>query len=176
MRACWRRKRKAERIGLQDGGSVVVTAAAAAARERASSGGQRVGRVGVCGGEVRGNRDSGRKGLSGSCCPFPRLNLGSHGELGPLRSRRRRCSHRRYRLSRVRGADEVSKEAAAGAVGTAATMSDTRRRVKVYTLNEDRQWDDRGTGHVSSTYVEELKGMSLLVRAESDGKVIGTVG
>uniref|UniRef100_A0A8B9HJJ4 Uncharacterized protein n=1 Tax=Astyanax mexicanus TaxID=7994 RepID=A0A8B9HJJ4_ASTMX len=49
-------------------------------------------------------------------------------------------------------------------------MSDTRRRVKVYTLNEDRQWDDRGTGHVSSTYVERLKGISLLVRAESDGK------
>lgn len=49
-------------------------------------------------------------------------------------------------------------------------MSDTRRRVKVYTLNEDRQWDDRGTGHVSSGYVERLKGMSLLVRAESDGE------
>ncbi|XP_078263082.1 serine/threonine-protein phosphatase 4 regulatory subunit 3 isoform X3 [Rhinoraja longicauda] len=47
-------------------------------------------------------------------------------------------------------------------------MADTRRRVKVYTLNEDRQWDDRGTGHVSSSYVERLKGMSLLVRAESD--------
>lgn len=52
----------------------------------------------------------------------------------------------------------------------ARTMSDTRRRVKVYTLNEDRQWDDRGTGHVSSTYVERLKGMSLLVRAEADGE------
>ncbi|MEE6514119.1 hypothetical protein FKM82_022109 [Ascaphus truei] len=52
-------------------------------------------------------------------------------------------------------------------------MSDTRRRVKVYTLNEDRQWDDRGTGHVSSTYVERLKGMSLLVRAESDGEESG---
>uniref|UniRef100_A0A8C4TIQ8 Serine/threonine-protein phosphatase 4 regulatory subunit 3 n=1 Tax=Erpetoichthys calabaricus TaxID=27687 RepID=A0A8C4TIQ8_ERPCA len=51
-------------------------------------------------------------------------------------------------------------------------MSDTRRRVKVYTLNEDRQWDDRGTGHVSSTYVDRLKGMSLLVRAESDGSVL----
>ena len=76
----------------------------------------------------------------------------------------------------MRGVTEVSKEAAAGTVGTAVTMSDTRRRVKVYTLNEDRQWDDRGTGHVSSIYVEELKGMSLLVRAESDGKVIGTVG
>lgn len=49
-------------------------------------------------------------------------------------------------------------------------MTDTRRRVKVYTLNEDRQWDDRGTGHVSSTYVDRLKGTSLLVRAESDGK------
>uniref|UniRef100_A0A8D0GXC0 Serine/threonine-protein phosphatase 4 regulatory subunit 3B n=1 Tax=Sphenodon punctatus TaxID=8508 RepID=A0A8D0GXC0_SPHPU len=51
-------------------------------------------------------------------------------------------------------------------------MSDTRRRVKVYTLNEDRQWDDRGTGHVSSTYVERLKGTSLLVRAESDGSLL----
>ncbi|PKU40963.1 rna-directed dna polymerase from mobile element jockey-like [Limosa lapponica baueri] len=50
-------------------------------------------------------------------------------------------------------------------------MTDTRRRVKVYTLNEDRQWDDRGTGHVSSCYVERLKGMSLLVRAESDGNI-----
>uniref|UniRef100_A0A665X233 Serine/threonine-protein phosphatase 4 regulatory subunit 3 n=1 Tax=Echeneis naucrates TaxID=173247 RepID=A0A665X233_ECHNA len=51
-------------------------------------------------------------------------------------------------------------------------MSDTRRRVKVYTLNEDRQWDDRGTGHVSSSFVERLKGISLLVRAESDGSLL----
>uniref|UniRef100_A0A8C6CJW1 PP4R3 EVH1-like domain-containing protein n=1 Tax=Monodon monoceros TaxID=40151 RepID=A0A8C6CJW1_MONMO len=51
-------------------------------------------------------------------------------------------------------------------------MTDTRRRVKVYTLNEDRQWDDRGTGHVSSGYVERLKGMSLLVRAKSDGSLL----
>lgn len=46
----------------------------------------------------------------------------------------------------------------------------TRRRVKLYMLNDDRLWDDRGTGHVSSVYVERLKGMSLLVRSESDGK------
>lgn len=50
-------------------------------------------------------------------------------------------------------------------------MSDTRRRVKLYTLNEERQWDDRGTGHVSSAYVDRDKGTSLLVRAETDGKV-----
>ena len=49
-------------------------------------------------------------------------------------------------------------------------MTDTRRRVKLYALNADRQWDDKGTGHVSSNYVERLKGISLLVRAESDGK------
>lgn len=51
-------------------------------------------------------------------------------------------------------------------------MTDTRRRVKLYALNSDRQWDDKGTGHVSSTYVERLKGISLLVRAESDGSLL----
>ena len=49
-------------------------------------------------------------------------------------------------------------------------MTDTRRRVKLYALNAERQWDDKGTGHVSSQYVERLKGISLLVRAEADGK------
>ncbi|KFM68154.1 hypothetical protein X975_26338, partial [Stegodyphus mimosarum] len=51
-------------------------------------------------------------------------------------------------------------------------MADTKRRVKLYALNADRQWDDRGTGHVSSSYIDRLKGMSLLVRAESDGSVL----
>ncbi|XP_032520992.1 serine/threonine-protein phosphatase 4 regulatory subunit 3 isoform X2 [Danaus plexippus] len=51
-------------------------------------------------------------------------------------------------------------------------MTDTRRRVKLYALNADRQWDDRGTGHVSSCFVERLKGTSLLVRAESDGTLL----
>ncbi|GBP11805.1 hypothetical protein EVAR_71281_1 [Eumeta japonica] len=36
--------------------------------------------------------------------------------------------------------------------------TDTRRRVKLYALNAERQWDDRGTGHVSSNYVDRLKG------------------
>jgi protein phosphatase-4 regulatory subunit 3 len=49
-------------------------------------------------------------------------------------------------------------------------MTDTRRRVKLYALNAERQWDDRGTGHVTSSYVDRLKGVSLLVRAEVDGK------
>lgn len=48
-------------------------------------------------------------------------------------------------------------------------MANTRRRVKLYTLNEERQWDDRGTGHVSSSFVERLQGMSIMVRSEEDG-------
>ncbi|XP_059476102.1 serine/threonine-protein phosphatase 4 regulatory subunit 3 isoform X2 [Neocloeon triangulifer] len=51
-------------------------------------------------------------------------------------------------------------------------MTDTRRRVKLYALNADRQWDDRGTGHVFSSYVDRLKGISLLVRAELDGSLL----
>jgi len=51
-------------------------------------------------------------------------------------------------------------------------MTDTRRRVKLYALNAERQWDDKGTGHVSSNYVERLKGISLLVRAEADGSLL----
>ena len=49
------------------------------------------------------------------------------------------------------------------------TMANTTRRVKLYVMNEDRQWDDRGTGYVSSSYVELLQGMALLVRSEEDG-------
>ncbi|XP_056114559.1 serine/threonine-protein phosphatase 4 regulatory subunit 3B [Rhinichthys klamathensis goyatoka] len=47
-------------------------------------------------------------------------------------------------------------------------MSDTRRRVKLYTLNEDRQWEDRGTGHVCCSDEET----SLTVTAESDGSLL----
>jgi len=53
-------------------------------------------------------------------------------------------------------------------------MSNTRRRVKLYVLNEERQWDDHGTGHVSSMYVdhEKMQGIVLLVRSEDDGSCL----
>ncbi|XP_013414069.1 serine/threonine-protein phosphatase 4 regulatory subunit 3A isoform X2 [Lingula anatina] len=54
----------------------------------------------------------------------------------------------------------------------ADTGTSTRRRVKLYMLNENRTWDDRGTGHVSYAYVERLKGMSLLVLSETDGSLL----
>ncbi len=37
-------------------------------------------------------------------------------------------------------------------------------------LNEERVWDDRGTGHVSSAFVEKVRGLALLVRSEDDGE------
>jgi len=57
-------------------------------------------------------------------------------------------------------------------VAARAKMTDTRRRVKLYELNAERQWDDKGTGHVSSTYVERLKGISLVVRSEADAGLL----
>ncbi|KAL2768879.1 protein PPP4R3C [Daubentonia madagascariensis] len=51
-------------------------------------------------------------------------------------------------------------------------MAGKWHRVKVYVLNDDQQWDDLGTGHISSTYVERLQGVSLLVRSESDSSLM----
>lgn len=53
-----------------------------------------------------------------------------------------------------------------------AASADAKRRVKLYALNANRQWDDKGTGHVTSCYHEPLDGMSLLVWNESDGSLL----
>ena len=37
-------------------------------------------------------------------------------------------------------------------------------------LNADRAWDDKGTGHVSCAYVDQLQGMALVVRSEDDDR------
>jgi hypothetical protein len=35
-----------------------------------------------------------------------------------------------------------------------AASPNTRRRVKIYQLNADGQWEDKGTGHVSMLFLE----------------------
>lgn len=47
-----------------------------------------------------------------------------------------------------------------------------RRRVKVYALNEDQEWEHLDTGFVTTIYVARLHGLCLVVRSESDGSVI----
>jgi len=35
-------------------------------------------------------------------------------------------------------------------------------------LNNERAWDDKGTGHVSCAYIERFQGMALIVRSEDE--------
>ncbi|KAK3281899.1 hypothetical protein CYMTET_10332 [Cymbomonas tetramitiformis] len=42
------------------------------------------------------------------------------------------------------------------------------QRVKVYRLNENGQWDDKGTGHVSVEYMEQSDAAGLVVISEED--------
>jgi protein phosphatase-4 regulatory subunit 3 len=46
------------------------------------------------------------------------------------------------------------------------------QRVKVYHLNEDGKWDDRGTGHVSIDFVERSEELSLCVIDEEDNETL----
>jgi len=54
----------------------------------------------------------------------------------------------------------------------AGESTNTRRRVKLYMLNENRAWDDNGTGHVAVTYSEKPKFMMLDVKSEIDGQSV----
>eukprot|EP00959_Pyramimonas_sp_CCMP1952_P086611 1811605-Pyramimonas_sp.AAC.2 len=42
------------------------------------------------------------------------------------------------------------------------------QRVKVYKLNENGTWDDKGTGHVSVEYMEQSDAAGLVVISEED--------
>lgn len=55
---------------------------------------------------------------------------------------------------------------------TTTTTTDTRKRVKLYILNEHRQWDDKGTGHVASIQNDKLHSVLLHVKSELDGSTL----
>lgn len=48
----------------------------------------------------------------------------------------------------------------------------SRRRVKVYHLVEDGQWEDKGTGYVQCAYSEKFDGAAIVVTAEEDAKKV----
>ncbi|KAF6767780.1 hypothetical protein AHF37_06055 [Paragonimus kellicotti] len=52
-----------------------------------------------------------------------------------------------------------------------SSEASTRRRVKLYMLNDERQWDDKGTGHVSAVCTEQ-DNMALVVISETDGSYL----
>ena len=52
---------------------------------------------------------------------------------------------------------------------------ETRRRVKLYSLNDELQWEDKGTGHVtiaSGSGVADWVWPVLCVRSEEDGETV----
>ena len=49
-------------------------------------------------------------------------------------------------------------------------MADTKRRVKVYSFNENLEWEDIGTGHIAMNFVERLQSLTITVRSEEDGE------
>jgi hypothetical protein len=56
---------------------------------------------------------------------------------------------------------------------TTASPLNNRSRVKLYTLNEERQWDDRGTGFVTcSSPSPPNVNHSIVVKSEADGSTL----
>ena len=45
---------------------------------------------------------------------------------------------------------------------------EARHRAKVYCLNEDGQWDDRGTGHAAVQYLPAEEAAFIVVLSEDD--------
>lgn len=46
------------------------------------------------------------------------------------------------------------------------------QRVKVYRLNDEGKWDDKGTGHVSVEYLERSDAVGLVVIDEEDNQTL----
>ena len=52
-------------------------------------------------------------------------------------------------------------------------LPNNRSRVKLYTLNEERQWDDRGTGFVTCiSPTTSNTSYSIIVKSEVDGSIL----
>ncbi|KAI0504247.1 hypothetical protein KFK09_015197 [Dendrobium nobile] len=60
-----------------------------------------------------------------------------------------------------------------GAQAKAASSANSMQRVKVYHLNEQGKWDDRGTGHVTVDYLERSEDqLGLIVIDEEDNDTL----
>ena len=48
----------------------------------------------------------------------------------------------------------------------------TRRRVKLYALNEEGQWDDKGTGHITCQFSSDHDGFAICLHSEADNELL----
>lgn len=63
--------------------------------------------------------------------------------------------------------DQRWREAARG-----GAMADKRHHETVYTINEDQEWNELGTGNISATFMDRSQAMTLLVLSESSSSVV----
>uniref|UniRef100_A0A0D6QST3 Uncharacterized protein n=1 Tax=Araucaria cunninghamii TaxID=56994 RepID=A0A0D6QST3_ARACU len=54
----------------------------------------------------------------------------------------------------------------------ASTGTNPMQRVKVYRLNDEGKWDDRGTGHVTVEFLERSEAVGLVVIDEEDNETL----
>lgn len=54
--------------------------------------------------------------------------------------------------------------------GSASSPGPSSQRVKVYRLNAEGLWDDKGTGHISVEYLEQSDSVGLVVVSEDDAR------
>ncbi|KAL5158077.1 Serine/threonine-protein phosphatase 4 regulatory subunit 3 [Glycine soja] len=59
-----------------------------------------------------------------------------------------------------------------GAPEKSQSNTNPMQRVKVYRMNDDGKWDDKGTGHVTVDYLERLEELGLFVFDEEDNENI----
>ncbi|KAJ4956492.1 hypothetical protein NE237_013275 [Protea cynaroides] len=59
-----------------------------------------------------------------------------------------------------------------GVQGKTVSVANSMQRVKVYRLNDDGKWDDRGTGHVTVDYLERSEEIGLFVTDEEDNETL----
>ena len=67
---------------------------------------------------------------------------------------------------------EMTSETTESSSSSSPSACDTRRRVKLYTLNNSRQWDDRGTGHVRAVCNNENEQVYSITFIEEEIKKI----
>eukprot|EP01018_Ginkgo_biloba_P008670 Gb_07616 [translate_table: standard] len=59
-----------------------------------------------------------------------------------------------------------------GVQGRNSVVANPMQRVKVYRLNDEGKWDDRGTGHVTVEYLEQSEAVGLIVIDEEDSETL----
>ena len=70
---------------------------------------------------------------------------------------------------------EMTSETSESSSSSSPSACDTRRRVKLYTLNNSRQWDDRGTGHVRAVCNNENEQVCSFTFIEEDFVKINSI-